>query len=888
MDSKRKVLIYIWVVGVLCLALGSISYGQEGIMKVRGEEDIHLAKPMQVIDAVMCNGDLWMDLKSDGTYGDGRPFKLPTRCWPGGSPQAHGWHEPFIFAEHRAGIGEKGEDYYRTYRGIILPGSGTTRWGGTGEYKDPLIGEVHILTSLGVQMDLIARSWSQEFIGATIEQGGLKGWLPSEYLSVWPDGLMHHGFNDFVLFEIKLTNTGNVDYDLDGTPEITGNDLKEFCFGIEEMFYYVRALSVGGSGFKPGDATLADDRVAYDPVMQIIYGYDADLPEAKEPGDDTGMDDKRNKWWLGVHTGWVDIACLDDQGNEKRTIFGTPAIGWFRTYLGKDTEIEGWPPEAKYWRYRAVFMGRAHDWDGPDEDLGPSPRLFDIDKLRTLVAGWDTFAWVAKWDALKAQMDAGENVFRDGIDPTTLDWSDPANMKYIPNGDDKLWEPKNLVSTDYSWPALGWGPFELKVGESMTLVLAYVAGPGADGGLAENYEAWNHADFPGADEGEGEVVGKKTNELPEGDPYALNKALTGIRLAAAHARLAYQMGYDYPKAPPAPEVKIVLTPRSTIIVKWKDNSETPDPDYTGDEANDFKGYRVYRSYISPKIDTRLYGPGGVQKPGKGDEPTKDEEGKALPWVNGDQLPNYQYGLSFTTKTAEAANKLMPGGNWGPYYQLAPVGEGFITPEDEEYKLPSDDPDYAAGYRYYYEDKAVTTGFKYYYTVIAYDKGHSSWTSKNGAVTISPVPPLASNWSMNFNGWPGMWPEEATYMPWAADYFGLAQLGNPVATITPANEDEVMGLITVVPNPYKSKALWDVGTEHNIKFMNLPPKCTIDIYDVSGVHIQHIDYDDQGTGIGTYTFNLYSKAGVEMASGIYIYRVETPGGRVKTGFFTIIK
>lgn len=121
-------------------------------------------------------------------------------------------------------------------------------------------------------------------------------------------------------------------------------------------------------------------------------------------------------------------------------------------------------------------------------------------------------------------------------------------------------------------------------------------------------------------------------------------------------------------------------------------------------------------------------------------------------------------------------------------------------------------------------------------------------------------------------------------------------------------------IRVVPNPYIAAESWEPFNTYSrgrgpreIHFINLPPQCTIRIFNVSGELIAKLEHDsgrdnaaeinglerltdgtDSGLNNGTAIWNLLSKDNLEISYGIYIYHVSAPGIGEKTGTFAIIK
>jgi hypothetical protein len=85
-------------------------------------------------------------------------------------------------------------------------------------------------------------------------------------------------------------------------------------------------------------------------------------------------------------------------------------------------------------------------------------------------------------------------------------------------------------------------------------------------------------------------------------------------------------------------------------------------------------------------------------------------------------------------------------------------------------------------------------------------------------------------------------------------------------------------VGVKPNPYKKAALFDNRSQvydHKLLFYNLPPQCKITILDVSGQIIDVINFTSSDPSKGSVFWDMFSKDGIEVASGVYIYVVESP-------------
>ena len=101
-------------------------------------------------------------------------------------------------------------------------------------------------------------------------------------------------------------------------------------------------------------------------------------------------------------------------------------------------------------------------------------------------------------------------------------------------------------------------------------------------------------------------------------------------------------------------------------------------------------------------------------------------------------------------------------------------------------------------------------------------------------------------------------------------------------------------IHVVPDPYVSNASWEKPLfyaagrgERRIDFVNLPSKCTIRIYTMSGTLVKTIERDSFDDN-GAESWDLTSEDGLTVAFGMYIYHVDAFELGEKIGKFALIK
>jgi hypothetical protein len=106
--------------------------------------------------------------------------------------------------------------------------------------------------------------------------------------------------------------------------------------------------------------------------------------------------------------------------------------------------------------------------------------------------------------------------------------------------------------------------------------------------------------------------------------------------------------------------------------------------------------------------------------------------------------------------------------------------------------------------------------------------------------------------------------------------------------------QAMSRIAVVPNPYLAAAAWEQKSslglggrgERKIDFIHLPADCTVKIFTQNGILLKDIPHHGAATD-GTVSWDLTTSEGLEVAFGIYVYCVESPGETPKIGTFAII-
>ena len=118
------------------------------------------------------------------------------------------------------------------------------------------------------------------------------------------------------------------------------------------------------------------------------------------------------------------------------------------------------------------------------------------------------------------------------------------------------------------------------------------------------------------------------------------------------------------------------------------------------------------------------------------------------------------------------------------------------------------------------------------------------------------------------------PLNNNYPMYAFSTSDLAVTTNDITTAKSA-----LDLINVVPNPYYAYSSYETSQlDNRIKITNLPDKCTVTIYNVSGTLIRKFTKDETKTSID---WDLKNFAGIPISGGVYLIHVKVDGVGEKT-------
>ncbi len=383
-----------------------------------------------------------------------------------------------------------------------------------------------------------------------------------------------------------------------------------------------------------------------------------------------------------------------------------------------------------------------------------------------------------------------------------------------------------------------FGPWDLAPGEKAKFVIAYAGGHPGDLAKYSDHTKfakpflWAYQNLYMGKGSAPTTFAERQPEIPLAEDIMFDHFERAIQV--------YDWGYDIPNQPPNIRGAFDSNLLGQNVVRWPSvGADSADPDYTGAEAQDLVGYRLYKS------GTEAEGP-------------------------------YELIADFTIADAQAGN-LPTGVTYDPSGVFASVKTSTF-PEGIPLRTRSDigGDDAAAGNEvtglYTYQDATSKAGFPSWYTIRMYDTGHDDWKG-TGAVP-------------SFESGPGP--------------TGVAMLGRRSGVVPVVPSDALFNRleerVRVVPNPYRpDDPNHSYQGQQNIRFINLPGRCQIDFYDVTGQWIYTMWNDDLTKGEVTWiqlTENRPSDFGQAVWPGTYFWKVTSlmpeSMGKFQTGTFVVIK
>jgi len=656
--------------------------------------------------------------------------------------------------------------------------------------------------------------------------------------------------NDWIALELQLTNTGNQDTDGNGVYDRTNHDIQALTL--------IESKEIIGSMFNNTSGNRWNQSWAF----SRMSGYDGSPDVEKSPWDatfefDTNVDQSKVGTDLWAPDGDRKIGYRDGRGvsrdmwdgctfiavkqgpmeagaaaPDKKTIYDSHPIGtgvqrgW---YTSSAREFSGGGVGKPYLAFLLAsgtfYADGGRSWQITSlASVTPDPNYFDITKPYT--AG-DPLSFVA---CVKPEAERGQPL---GDMKYTRKWLQNWEKNFpgktspaIPDAD--TWTDGGMPPTYYNFDGnstVGVGPFALKVGETMTAVWVEYAG----------------------------------------------YRLSGIRQSLKTARYAYEKGWALPTPPPMPDMNLNAVQNAAgeykTQVVWNKVAES---------ATDFAGYKVYRTTAYPKVNYELFGNRFLDlyhhqtaaDIGATDPQLVERYSKPL-------NPNFSRPSSF--RIDWDANPS------GPWKLVAYIPKADLA--KTEYVNTGTDK---ATYPYQFVDGSaeVKTGYTYWYYVAAFDNE----TGTVGGVSFTSLESGKDNWNGRDGRWYGCYhfASGAAQYP-TTDLVGKKYLGANFVLqpprVTAATLQNGIKKIMVKPNPYKVQAPHDVGLEHKIQFYNLTADTRITILDLSGQIMEVLEYEGTDPTNGAIFWDMFTKDGPEVSSGLYIWLAEYPGGQQK-GYLAI--
>ena len=332
---------------------------------------------------------------------------------------------------------------------------------------------------------------------------------------------------------------------------------------------------------------------------------------------------------------------------------------------------------------------------------------------------------------------------------------------------------------------------------------------------------------------------------------------------ARFAQVMYNSRYQGFTPPTRPTV-YAETDQGEVRIYWDNRAETARDVVTG--YADFEGYKIFKS-----LD-------GGSAWGEANDMIFDTDGIFAGWRS-----FKQYDLSAEEDSLHCIYSSDPEDCVGdpmqqrghaingedPYFPWFNIGTDTGL---DPIRLPEPKVINGDTMTYMYVDTDVTDGLEYTYSVVSYDMGveppYKTTYIDIGNGTFEAV--VDTNYSN-----PDKW----------ADPDGYASIENSRGTtildrnfvqvypgVMPANDVSNIG---VVPNPYKVQSGFKEN-EHlrQIRFTNLPEKCTIKIFTLTGEHVSTIQHENAESG--NVWWDMRTVNNQEVAPGLYLFHVEQLG------------
>ena len=727
-------------------------------------------------------GKVWTATSNFANYGDPNvPEGLPSMEWPGGSGTHHLWEGRLWISSLVDGDKRCSHADYGQYE--FLPNDGAS-------FELPAIPAKSVEDSY-CSFDDVHDNHTTKSQGLTINQRGLS-WSTADY-------------DDFVIYELEVIKShGGEDY--------SGDVLSDFYVS----WVYDCDVGTGTDASSPhiDDAVDFDGWDGNNPTSQITYmedmveNGDLDLDGIIEGYDENGIPYN----WKNVGSpsitqpNYDESLAYPDGFYDEYTVLlsdneSAPKILWqlnatnpdYSAVAGQVATING--KELRGW---VVPRNMSYMYDA-DDPTTPEDDTNENGKVSGFVGG--RLIYTDMWDKYGAYNDTPDDTLMRVFSHQWWNWeSDPATDRdkfdyatgaHIESRGNKFMpHPFNVGAPTFDYRfMLTTGPFDnFTLGDTLEFVYAAIVGQGLRG-LRENSDYAFAAYFAGS----------------ESNPYNPSSFNEGTH-------------YLLPVPPPVPI--LTYSPMDEgILMAWDNSAEIEVDPLIG--ANDFEGYRIYRSTFNPSGWELIAAFDNIE------EPTI-----LIDFDTGDTLFN---GEKFDLPYAIDSNG-------SPVFSSSTIQHSYIdTLSSFLVKNEAGELDTLIS-----NIERPLNNLPYYYVVTAYDN-----PSKHGKPEFPPIESARVNYKIDENtGSP-----EPVY---PRKFYNASESWNGLD-------------VSVFPNPYRGASKLEAQYDNRIYFTNLPPACKISIFSLTGDLVIEIDHND---GSADNSWGLVSRNNLDIVSGLYLYVVES--------------
>ncbi|MDE3056757.1 MAG: hypothetical protein KGJ59_02200 [Bacteroidota bacterium] len=490
---------------------------------------------------------LW-DLVRMGNFD--RQWSAPTAMWPGGFPFSYYWNQDLQAVEHSPNINPtKQLSSSENFATMIWTARIDSLWQATFGMKSYVIGPMWVNPDGTPDPNGTNRYELYYEAGFPTNLGVWVTFRAIQYTQPW------NSMNNFILIGVTFKNYGLLDVKADGHPTSTTNKIQALAMGWHSGDIGSLNVSTAGArgasswGYARMSGYIADNdpngspwstQVTYPGVNPANYSsYPGPNSNVSAGKHDMGINCSVFNYYTDVWMGKTWLGAKKDTSGlysspSAKTIFGSDPVGtgaergW---YMSSETGAGGLENELDAAAMYTIFTAEWYADGGKSGDasklnLAPNPNYF-----QSGTAG-DVLSFVPKASPampdgdLKSQTGTLNNVWESG------------------------WTKGYTATTNFDGDSfVGIGPFELNVGEAVTVVGAEYAG------------------------------------------FRMQGFLNSLNAA----RYAWENG-GVPVGPAAPDMKTAITvPDNKISVEW---TKVPDESDPG-----FGGYKIYRASAFPQFSS---------------------------------------------------------------------------------------------------------------------------------------------------------------------------------------------------------------------------------------------------------------------------------------------